>query len=249
MQKKILLISGLIIIGFALTSLQKVQAHCVTMNGPVITAANEALKTGNVNLILIWVKPGDEAEIKALFEKTLQLRKINTDVQQLADRNFFENLVRIHRSGEGCPCEGIKEFREIEPHIAEIDKAIEQGKIDSILQQLNTLVNNKVNREFHVLISKKAYNKNDVKAGREYVESYVRFMHYVEGLYKTAQGENYGECKMHFVMPARRIQNAGHICCPKRHMCFYFSTHKTQILIILCTLIIIGFIFLHKHKH
>ena len=30
-------------------------AHCDGMDGPVITAAKQALETGDVNLVLIWV--------------------------------------------------------------------------------------------------------------------------------------------------------------------------------------------------
>ena len=35
----------------------------------------------------------------------------------------------------------------------------------------------------YYLQSKKNYGINDVNAGREYVESYVRFIHYVETIY------------------------------------------------------------------
>jgi hypothetical protein len=38
-------------------------AHCDGLDGPVIKAAREALETGNVNLVLIWVKKDDEAAI------------------------------------------------------------------------------------------------------------------------------------------------------------------------------------------
>ena len=30
-------------------------AHCDGMDGPVVTAAEQALETGDVNLVLIWV--------------------------------------------------------------------------------------------------------------------------------------------------------------------------------------------------
>ena len=35
-------------------------AHCDGLDGPVVKAAGEALETGNVNLVLIWVKKDDE---------------------------------------------------------------------------------------------------------------------------------------------------------------------------------------------
>jgi hypothetical protein len=34
------------------------------MDGPVVKAAQKALETGNVNLVLIWVRKNDEGEIR-----------------------------------------------------------------------------------------------------------------------------------------------------------------------------------------
>ena len=42
-------------------------AHCDGIDGPVVLAAKEAIKTGDVNLILIWVQKDDEAEIRQVF--------------------------------------------------------------------------------------------------------------------------------------------------------------------------------------
>ena len=45
-------------------SVQNAYSHCDTKSGPVIISAKEALKTGNINLVLIWVKPEAEEIIK-----------------------------------------------------------------------------------------------------------------------------------------------------------------------------------------
>ncbi|MEO8593122.1 MAG: DUF6448 family protein, partial [Candidatus Solibacter sp.] len=47
-----------------------VLAHCDGLDGPVVKAARQALVTGNVNLVLIWVQAGDEAELRKAFAKT-----------------------------------------------------------------------------------------------------------------------------------------------------------------------------------
>lgn len=73
-------------------------AHCDGLDGPVVKAAQRALQTGDVNPVLIWVKPQDEAEIKKTFEETLAVRKLAPQAQAFADRYFFETLVRIHRA-------------------------------------------------------------------------------------------------------------------------------------------------------
>jgi uncharacterized protein DUF6448 len=84
-------------------------AHCDGMDGPVVKAAQKALQTGDVNLLLIWVqKKSDEAEIQKVFAETMAMRKLGPDAKALADRYFFETLVRLHRAGEGAPYTGLK---------------------------------------------------------------------------------------------------------------------------------------------
>ena len=78
-------------------------AHCDGIDGPVISAAKNALDTEDINLVLFWVKKKDEAELKKAFQKTMVVRKLNPEAKELADMYFFETLVRIHRAGEGEP--------------------------------------------------------------------------------------------------------------------------------------------------
>ena len=40
------------------------------MDGPVVKAAQRALETGDVNLVLIWVHKQDEGSIQDVFQKT-----------------------------------------------------------------------------------------------------------------------------------------------------------------------------------
>jgi hypothetical protein len=72
-------------------------------DGPVVKAAQRDLQTGDVNQVLVWVRPQDEDEIKKAFDETLAVRKLSPQAQALADRYFFEALVRIHRAGENAP--------------------------------------------------------------------------------------------------------------------------------------------------
>ena len=39
---------------------------------------------------------------------------------------------------------------------------------------------------FKKVMAAKSYDVRDVDAGREYVEAYVTYIHYVEGMYETA---------------------------------------------------------------
>lgn len=66
----------------------------------MVKAAQKALQTNNVNLVLIWVQKVREPELKAVFQQTLAVRKLSPESKALADRHLFETLVRLHREGE-----------------------------------------------------------------------------------------------------------------------------------------------------
>jgi hypothetical protein len=58
-------------------------AHCDGLDGPVVKAAQKALETGNVNLVLSWVQKDDEAEIRKAFQKTIAVRKLSPEAKEL----------------------------------------------------------------------------------------------------------------------------------------------------------------------
>ena len=162
-------------------------AHCDGMDGPVVTAAKQVLETGDVNPVLIWVSKKDEVEIRNAFQKTLAVRKLNPEAKELADMYFFETLVRIHRAGEGEPYAGIKPAgRDLGPAIPAADKAIADGKLEPLYKILTQKIHEGLHERFKEVMKKKDFKKNDVEAGREFVEAYVPFIHYVEVLYDTA---------------------------------------------------------------
>lgn len=162
-------------------------AHCDGMDGPVVKAAQKALETGDVNLVLIWVQKKNDAAIRKAFEQTLAVRKLNADAQQLADTWFFETLVRVHRAGEGFPYTGLQPAgRDLGPAIPAADKALETGLIDDVLKLLPAAIHEGVRERFAQAIAKKNFGKDDVDAGREFVAAYVVFMHYVEEQYEGA---------------------------------------------------------------
>lgn len=163
-------------------------AHCDALDGPVIKSAQKALETGNVNLVLIWVKQKDEAEIKAAFEQTLKVRKLSLEAKHLADMYFFETLVRVHRAGEGAAYTGLKPAGlDLGPAIPAGDKALETGSAEPLLKLLSDTMHSGLQATFTAARNKKNFNENDVEAGREFVLAYVTFIHYIEGLYEAAQ--------------------------------------------------------------
>jgi Family of unknown function (DUF6448) len=90
-------------LGLTLIAPTRVLAHCDGLDGPVVKAAQRALDTRNPAIALIWVQAKDEPEIRTAFERTLAVRELSPQAKELADRFFFETLVRVHRAGEGHP--------------------------------------------------------------------------------------------------------------------------------------------------
>ena len=162
------------------------QAHCDTLDGPVVEAGRKALDTGNPNLALVWVQKRDEGEIRHAYERATAVRKAGGEAKALADHYFFETLVRVHRAGEGAPYTGLKPAGKPEPAIAAADKAIETGKLEPVAKLVSERMHKGLDTQFHDVASKKKYNPNDVASGRAYVGAYVEYVHYVERLYDAA---------------------------------------------------------------
>jgi uncharacterized protein DUF6448 len=164
-------------------------AHCDTLDGPVVKAARNALRTRNINFVLIWIRGEDESELKTAFRQTLIVRRLNRDARELADKYFFETVVRLHRAGEGEPYTGLKPAGiDLGPVIPVADKAIESQSATILLGLFGDGAKNEIAQRFSDVIRKKQFDQNDVAAGREYVAAYVSFLQYLERLYETKSG-------------------------------------------------------------
>ena len=162
------------------------QAHCDTLDGPVVSAARKALDTGNANLVLVWVQKNDEAAIRDAFQKTRNVRKAGGEAKELADLYFFETLVRVHRAGEGAAYTGLKPAGTVEPPVAAADRAIESGRLEVLAKLIAERNENGLHEHFAQVMAKKKYGPNDVQEGRAYSSAYVEFVHYAERLYDAA---------------------------------------------------------------
>lgn len=179
-KKIISFVFSFALLAIVFLGVKSASAHCDTMDGPVIKAAQEALDAGDPSLILIWVKDEDDKAIREVFEKTMKMRKLSPEAREFADMYFFENLVRIHRAGEGAPYTGIKPAgTDIGEIIPAIDKAFETGTADPFLKFLPEGIHNAARNHFNQVYSKKNFDKDDVEAGRGYIGNYVQFMHHV----------------------------------------------------------------------
>ena len=163
-------------------------AHCDTLDGPVVQGARIALEKGDVTPLLKWVRAEDEKEIRAAFQKTIAVRAKGAEAKELADMYFFETLVRIHRAGEGAPYTGLKPGEAVDPAVALADKALESGSVDKLVDVLTKAMANGIRERFRHASETQKHAGDSVAAGREFVEAYVIYTHYVEGLHAIIEG-------------------------------------------------------------
>jgi len=183
---------ALVLLALALPDLAR--AHCDTLDGPVVADARVALGEGEVTPILKWVKADDEPEIRDAFARAVAVRKLGPEAQQLADTFFFETLVRVHRAGEGAPFTGLKPAGAIEPPIAAADQTLADGSVDPLAQKIAEHAAAGVRERFARALAAKKHAGESVAAGREYVEAYVTYVHYVEGVVQAVHAEaHHGE--------------------------------------------------------
>jgi hypothetical protein len=181
------------ILGVTLALAIQSWAHCDGLDGPVVEAARKALEAKNVNLVLVWVQKADEAEIKRVFDHTLAVRGLGPDARELADRFFFESLVRIHRAGEGAGFTGLKPAgRDLGPAIPAADKALREGKLEPLAGLLTDAITQSLHRHFEAALSRRDYRTDDVEAGRAFVKAYVEYIHFVEALHDSTTASAHG---------------------------------------------------------
>jgi len=166
----------------------RAEAHCDTLDGPVIATAKIALEAGDVTPLLKWVPIEDEQIIRTAFRKTVEVRKLGGQARDLADMYFFETLVRIHRAGEGAPYTGLKPGVVVDPAVVLADKALETGSVDQLADTLGQAMTKGIHERFQQALESQKHADEKVAAGREFVKNYVVFTHYVEELHDKIKG-------------------------------------------------------------
>lgn len=164
---------------------QKINAHCDGLDGPVVQAAKKSLETGSINFTLIWINEEFTEEVTNIFRKTLSVRGLSSEAKEIADNYFFETVVRLHRQGEGEPYTGLKPAgRDLGPAIPAADLAIEKNSAADLQSILQNSFQARLNELFEQVMHSKNFDGNNVEAGREFVESYVNFIHFAEKSYE-----------------------------------------------------------------
>jgi hypothetical protein len=167
--------------------------HCDSLDGPVVVAARQALEAGRVDLVLPFV-PGDgEVEVTRAFQETMALRGLSPEVAAFADRWFFENVVRIHRAGEGAPYTGLQPAGlDIGPVIPLAERALETGSPDELVGVLHDVITEQVKHRLDHALRLRPDVDAGVPQAREYVEAMLGLQVWSHKLYLAALAPAHG---------------------------------------------------------
>jgi hypothetical protein len=190
-------------------------AHCDTLDGPVVAAAQQALTTGQVEHALIWVQKTDERTVRDAYAKARSARATGGAASERAEHAFYATLVRVHRKGEGAPYTGLKPAGHIEPPVAAADRALAAGQPAEVEKLILDRTQAGLRERFDKVIRTHDFKPTDVEAGRAHVAAYVDYVHYVERVHDATGAETHAHGSGH--ADAAPAKPAARPATPTRH--------------------------------
>ena len=168
--------------------------HCDSLDGPVVTAARNALEAHDIDLVLPFVPVNAEAETRAMFARVQPLRRMGEAACEVGDRLFFETVVRLHRAGEGAPYTGLKPAgMDVGPVIPLAERAIDTGSADAVTEYLTGVLTDELKHRLEHVNALAATAKQSVPDARAYVEAVLGFQVYSHHLLKAMRAPAHGE--------------------------------------------------------
>ena len=164
--------------------------HCDSMDGPVVSAARNALDARDATLVLPYVPASGEAEVRAAFDDVLAVREQGGAARELADLHFFETVVRIHRAGEGAPYTGLKPAGlDHGPVIPIAERALESGSAEELATFLGDAVGSEVRERLRRVLELRSRADGDIARKREYVEAMLGLHVWAHSLYTAVKAK------------------------------------------------------------
>lgn len=168
--------------------------HCDSLDGPVVTAARRALEADDVDLVLPFVPEHAEAEVRAMFASVQPARGLGEAAREVADRLFFETVVRVHRAGEGAPYDGLKPAGlDVGPVIPLAERAIETGSAQAVTEYLTGVLSDELKHRLDEVNTLAAVKERSVPDGRAYVEAMLGFQVYSHHLLQAMHAPAHGD--------------------------------------------------------
>lgn len=150
--------------------------HCDALDGPVVTAARSALDAEDVEIVLPFVPADGESEVRAVFDLVSEARERPGPAREVADRLFYETVVRVHRAGEGAPFTGLKPAGlDHGPVIPVAERAIETGSPDELARLLSDALEHEVKVRLDHVMALKARAHEGPHDAREFTSAMLGF--------------------------------------------------------------------------
>jgi hypothetical protein len=172
--------------------------HCDSLDGPVVGAARHALEADDVDLVLPFAPEDAEPEIRSVFDAVRKVRALGDDAREVADRLFFETVVRLHRAGEGAPYNGLKPAGlDVGPVIPLAEKAVTTGEVAPVADYLAAELHHQLEHRLERVGSLATTKDRSVADARAWVEAMLGFQVYSHQLLKVLQASPHGEGHAH----------------------------------------------------
>lgn len=151
--------------------------HCDTLDGPVVTAAREALDADG------------EQEVIEAFELARKARVHGPEARQVADLYFFDTVVRVHRRGEGAPHTGLKPAGlDVGPVIPLAEQAV-AGDVSDLVAFLQAAVKREAEQRLASVGQLRAHAADGVPAARAYTSAMLGFLVWSHKLWQAVHAE------------------------------------------------------------
>jgi hypothetical protein len=168
--------------------------HCDSLDGPVVSAARLALDADDVALVLPYVPEEAEAEVKAVFDQVADARVLGGQAMVVADRHFFETVVRLHRAGEGAPYTGLKPAGLSHgPVIPLAERAVLSGDAGEVAGFLVAELTDQIERRLADVRSLEDRRSRSLADARRYVEAMLGFEVYCHSVHRALHAPAHSE--------------------------------------------------------
>jgi hypothetical protein len=163
------------------------------LDGPVVNAARMALEAGDVALVLPFVPADGEAEVRGVFDRVRSVREFGSDAREVADRLFFETVVRIHRAGEGAPYTGLKRAGlSVGPVIPLAERAVNTGSPGEVVDFLASVLSAEVKHRLEHISALAVAREHSLDDARRYIEASLAFQVYAHRIYEEMRATTHG---------------------------------------------------------
>jgi Family of unknown function (DUF6448) len=122
----------------------------------------------------------------------MPVRALGDQAQAVADRLFFETVVRIHRAGEGAPYIGMTgpAGTPVGPVIPIAEEAVVTGSSERLTIYLTRVLQDELSKRLSEVSALAATKNKSVADARRYVEAMLGFEVYSHSLLKARQSND-----------------------------------------------------------